>query len=68
MEAKPRLTRIHSFEEMAVIREAQGDLGVPRLITFNDLGNITTYADADELRKWRAGRSPPTSGAANADS
>jgi hypothetical protein len=53
MNEKPRLTQVRPDEEKALL-DYQGDLLVPHLIHGDD---DNWYADADELRAWRATRS-----------
>lgn len=50
---KPRLTRIWDQIELAKLQAGEGSLDVPKLMP----GEGGWYADADELRAWRASQS-----------
>lgn len=59
MNAKPAMILLRGDEVDAIL--ANPGLGVPFLHPRPNASN-EFYADADEVRAWRAGRSAPTSG------
>ena len=59
MSDKPRLTRVTDLDEIDAIRAAGYGIGIP-FYHFNQATH-QLWADADELRAWRAAQS--TSGA-----
>jgi hypothetical protein len=55
---KPRLVKLHNEYEIERLVADRGNIGVPYVVT--DHGG--SYADADELRVWRASQSTSTGG------
>lgn len=51
MESKPKLTLIRNPDELAELLRHNGELGYPQLQADN---TFEFWADADELRAWRA--------------
>ena len=57
MNDKPILMQVSDPAEIAALRAGYGRLDTPCIVNFNTPNDPRYFADADELRQWRAAQS-----------